>query len=176
MACAGPSRGQQAVSQQLAAYMQAQHGVNRFAGVVLVTRHDSVLLHQAYGLADYEWEVPHTLDSKFTLASITKHVTALAIMQLAERKQLQLTDKLSAFFPDFPNGQAISLHHLLTHTSGLALDFEAQYLDHTNVSRDSALAVIKRLPVQFAPGTQISYSNVGYYLLGQIVEKAGLFW
>jgi CubicO group peptidase (beta-lactamase class C family) len=154
LAIAGPSRGQQPVQQQLAAYMQAHHAVNRFAGVVLVTRHDSVL------------------DSKFALASITKHLTAIAVLQLAERGHLRLTDNLARFFPAFPNGRAITLHHLLTHTAGLAVDFEPLYLDHTNVSRDSALAHIQRLPVRFAPGTQIGYSNVGYYLLGRIVEQA----
>jgi CubicO group peptidase (beta-lactamase class C family) len=152
--------------------MQGQHDVNRFAGVVLITRHDSVLLHQAYGLADYEWAIPNTVDTKFALASITKHFTALAILQLAERNRLQLTDKLSTFFPRFPNGDAITLHALLTHTAGLAQDFEEQYLDHTAIPRDSALAVIHRLPQQFAPSTQVGYSNVGYFLLGQIIEKA----
>jgi CubicO group peptidase (beta-lactamase class C family) len=152
--------------------MQAQHEINHFAGVVLITRHDSVLLQQAYGLADYEWATPNTMDTKFTLASITKHFTALAILQLAERNRLHLTDKLSAFFPHFPNGDAITLHMLLTHTAGLALDFEEQYLDYTNVSRDSVLAVMQRQPPQFAPGTRVGYSNVGYYLLSQIIAKA----
>ena len=121
---AGSGAAQQTVQQRLAAYMQGQHQYNHFAGVVLITRHDSVLLHEAYGLADYEWEVPTSLDTKFALASITKSFTAIAILQLAEQGKLQLTDKLSHFFPRFPNGQAISLHQLLTHTSGLALDFE----------------------------------------------------
>jgi CubicO group peptidase (beta-lactamase class C family) len=161
-----------AVQQKLAAYMQGQHDVNHFAGVVLVTRHDTVLLRQAYGLADQEWAVPNTPDTKFALASVTKQFTALAILQLAERGQLQLTDKLSAFLPGFPNGTAITLHMLLTHTSGLALDFEELYLDRTSVPKDSALAFIRRLPVQFAPGTRIGYSNVGYFLLGQVIEKA----
>jgi CubicO group peptidase (beta-lactamase class C family) len=168
----GFSLAQQTVQQRLTAYMQGQYAINRFAGVVLVTRHDSVLLHQAYGLADYEWAVPATLDTKFALASITKSLTAIAILQLAERGQLQLTDRLGKFFPRFPNGQDITLHQLLTHTSGLALDFESQYLDHTAVSKDSALAFIQRQPQQFAPGTKVGYSNVGYYLLGQIIEKA----
>ncbi|WP_035567437.1 serine hydrolase domain-containing protein [Hymenobacter sp. IS2118] len=163
--------GQPAVAQKLAAYMQAQHAVNHFAGVVLVTRHDSVLLRQAYGRADFEWEVPNTPDTKFALASITKQFTAVAVLQLAERKQLRLSDKLSAFLPGFPNGDAITVHMLLTHTAGLALDFEELYLDRTAVSKDSALTYVQRLPTQFAPGTALVYSNVGYYLLGQIIEK-----
>lgn len=161
-----------AVQQKLAAYMQGQHDVNHFAGVVLVTRHDTVLLRQAYGLADQEWAVPNTLETRFALASVTKQFTALAILQLAERGQLRLTDKLSAFLPGFANGPAITLHMLLTHTSGLALDFEELYLDRTSVTKDSALAFIRCLPVQFAPGARIGYSNVGYFLLGQIIEKA----
>lgn len=172
LALATVARSQPAtVQQKLAAYMQGQHDVNHFAGVVLVTRHDTVLLRQAYGLADREWAVPNTLKTRFALASVTKQFTALAILQLAERGQLRLTDKLSAFLPGFPAGTAITLHMLLTHTSGLALDFEELYLDRTSVTKDSALAFIRRLPVQFAPGTRIGYSNVGYFLLGQIIEK-----
>ena len=162
----------QPVPQRLAAYMQGQLDVNKFAGVVLVTRHDTVLLHQAYGLADSEWAVPNSLDTKFAVASITKQFTAIAILQLVEQGRLQLTDKLDAFVPGFPNGNAISVHHLLTHTAGLALDFEELYLDHTAVSLDSALAFMKRQPVAFAPGTCVEYSNIGYFLLGQIIEKA----
>ena len=166
----GTSRAQP-VQQRLATYMQGQQAVNNFAGVVLVTRHDSVLLRQAYGLADAEWAVPNSLDTRFALASITKQFTAIAILQLAERGQLRLTDKLSAFVPGFPNGNAISVHQLLTHTAGLAVDFEDLYLNHTTVSTDSALAFIKRQPVAFAPGTRVEYSNVGYFLLGRIIEK-----
>ncbi len=171
LASAGTCFGQPAVAQKLAAYMQAQHAVNRFAGVVLITRHDSVLLRQAYGLADYEWAVPNAPDTKFALASISKQFTAVAILQLAERNKLRLSDKLSTFLPGFPNGDAITVHMLLTHTAGLALDFEELYLDRTTVSNDSALAYIRRLPTQFAPGTALAYSNVGYFLLGQIIEK-----
>ncbi|MDQ2772434.1 MAG: beta-lactamase family protein [Bacteroidota bacterium] len=171
MGSAGTCSGQPAVEQKLAAYMRAQHAVNHFAGVVLVTRHDLVLLRQAYGLADYEMEVPNTPDTKFALASITKQFTAVAVLQLAERQQLRLSDKLSTFWPGFPNGDVITVHMLLTHTAGLALDFEELYLAHTAVSRDSALAYIKRLPPQSAPGTALAYSNVGYFLLGQIIEK-----
>ena len=162
----------QPVRQRLAAYVQGQHDVNRFAGVVLVTRHDTVLLHQAYGLADAEWQVPNQLDTRFALASITKQFTAIAILQLAERGQLQLTDKLGQFVPGFPDGARITVHQLLTHTSGLALDFEELYLEHTAVSKDSALAFMRRHPVRFAPGADVAYSNVGYFLLGQIIEKA----
>ncbi|GAA4354971.1 hypothetical protein GCM10023185_17340 [Hymenobacter saemangeumensis] len=157
---------------KLAAYMQGQHDVNNFAGVVLVTRHDTVLLHRAYGLADSEWEVPNTLDSRFALASISKHFTALAILQLVERGQLRLTDKLGTFVPGFPSGEAITIHQLLTHTAGLALDFEEVYLQQMSVPKDSALAYMRRQPLKFAPGTGLSYSNVGYFLLGCIIAKA----
>ena len=169
---ARPGLGQPAVQQRLAAYMQGQHDINRFAGVVLVTRHDTVLLQQAYGLADAEWLTANTLDTKFALASISKHFTAIAVLQLAERGQLRLTDRLGKFLPGFPNGDVITLHQLLTHTAGLALDFEELYLNHTAVPKDSALDFIRRQPVQFAPGARVAYSNVGYFLLGQIIEKA----
>lgn len=166
------AQAQPAVAQKLAAYMASQQRINHFAGVVLITRHDSVLLHQAYGLADAEWNVPNTLDTKFALASITKQFTAVAVLQLAERGRLRLTDALEKFVPGFPNGKAITVHQLLTHTSGLGLDFEELYLGRTDLSKDSVLAYLRRQPVLFAPGAKVAYSNTGYFLLGQIIAKA----
>ena len=152
-------------------YMDAQHNVNKFAGTILVVKNDTVLLKKAYGYADLEWNVKNTVDTKFVLASISKHFTAIAIMQLVERKQLSLNDKLNKFFPDYPQGEKVTVHMLLTHTAGLALDFQELYMDSTIITKDEAIANIKNKPYVFDPGTNCKYSNVGYFLLSQIIEK-----
>ena len=166
--------GQNSTSQKLAAYMEGQKDINNFSGTVLIMRHDSILLQKAYGWADYELEVDNTVNTKFTLASITKHVTAIAIMQLVERGKLSVNDRLNKFIPDFPKGETISIHMLLTHTSGLTLDYEELYLESTSKTKDSALKYIKKLPLQFTPGKKLAYSNVGYFLLSEIVEKVSV--
>ena len=151
--------------------MDKQSEINKFGGTVLVMKNDSVILRKAYGEANMEWEIKNNPDTKFVLASITKYVTALGITQLIERKQLSTDSKLNEFFPEYPKGDKVTVHMLLTHTAGLPLDFDDLYMDATNISRDSALTVIKQKPYLFEPGTNCKYSNIGYFLLSQIIEK-----
>ncbi len=152
-------------------YMDQQVKINRFGGSVLIMKNDSVVLKKAYGHANLEWDVKNTTDTKFVLASITKYFTAIAIMQLIERNKLSPDDKLIKFFPAYPNGDKVTMHMLLTHTSGLPLDFEEMYMNETAVSKDSAIARLQRKPYLFEPGTNCKYSNIGYFLLSQIIEK-----
>ncbi len=161
--------GQKNTSTHLANYMQAQVEVNNFSGTVLVTKNGSVLLKKAYGLADYEWNIKNTVDTKFQLASVTKQFTATAILQLVEKGKLSLNDRLSKFFPDYPKGDSITIHMLLSHSSGLALGFKELAL--STISSDSAYSEIKKIPFEFSPGTNSGYSNIGYYLLAKIIEK-----
>lgn len=161
--------GQKNISNNLAKYMQAQVEVNNFSGTVLITKNGSVLLKKAYGLADYEWNIKNTVDTKFQLASVTKQFTATAILQLVEKGKLSLNDHLSKFFPDYPKADSVTIHMLLSHSSGLALGFKELAL--STISVDSAYSEIKKIPYEFTPGTKSAYSNIGYYLLGKIIEK-----
>lgn len=153
-------------------YMDAQHNVNKFGGTVIVMKNDTVILKKAYGYADLEWNVKNTVDTKFVLASISKYFTSIAVMQLVEKKQLSLNDKLNKFFPDYPQGEKVTIHMLLTHTAGLPLDFEELYMNSTIITKDSAITILKNKPYLFNPGTNVKYSNIGYFLLSQIIEKA----
>lgn len=151
--------------------MDKQVDVNDFSGTVLVMKKDSVLLKKAYGLANREFAVENAVGTKFVLASVTKYFTAIAIMQLVEQGKLSVDDKLSKFYPNYPKADQVSIHMLLTHTAGLPLDFDDLYMNSTVISKDSALQVLMRKPFLFEPGTSCKYSNIGYFLLGQIVEK-----
>lgn len=161
--------GQKNVEANLAKYMQAQVEVNHFSGTVLVTKNGHVLLKKAYGLADYEWNIKNTIDTKFQLASVTKQFTATAILLLVEKGKLCLDDKLSKFLPDYPKADSVAIHMLLSHTSGLAMGFKEIAL--SSMDKDSAYVKIKRIPYEFSPGTKSGYSNIGYYLLAKIIEK-----
>lgn len=161
--------GQKNKSENLAKYMQAQVEVNHFSGVVLVTKNGSVLLKKAYGLANLEWNIKNTTDTKFQLASVTKQFTAAAILQLVGKGKLSLNDKLSNFFPDYPKADSVTIHMLLSHSSGLALGFKELILSTIRV--DSAYSEIKKIPYEFSPGTRSGYSNIGYYLLRRIIEQ-----
>jgi len=162
---------QKVLNSKLEKYMDAQFVINDFSGTVLISKNDSILFKKAYGFADYEWKVKNTIDSKFSLASVSKQFTAVAILQLAENGKLTLDDPLNKYFSDFPNGEKITLKMMLSHNAGLQMDFDELYLTKTDLDKDSVYACITKKPLLFEPGTSTSYSNIGYYLLGRIIEK-----
>ena len=162
---------QKDISTKLEQYMDAQFAINDFSGTVLVSKNDSVLFKKAYGFADYEWKVKNVIDSKFSLASVSKQFTAVAILQLVENKKLSLEDPLSKYFAGFPKGDKITLKMMLTHNSGLNMDFDELYLTKTDLDKDSVYTYLAKKPLLFEPGTGTAYSNIGYYLLARVIEK-----
>jgi uncharacterized protein YbbC (DUF1343 family)/CubicO group peptidase (beta-lactamase class C family) len=140
--------------------------------VVLVLRHDKVVFRKAYGLRSKEpAEVPMTADTVFDLASLTKPIaTATSAMVLLEQGKLRLSDRVAQYLPDFaPNGkEKITIEQLLLHTSGLIADNPLRdYQD----GRDQALQRIDRLAPTAEPGSRFIYSDVGFIVLGRVVER-----
>jgi CubicO group peptidase (beta-lactamase class C family)/pimeloyl-ACP methyl ester carboxylesterase len=155
-------------------YLSAHAKLNRFSGSVLIAQKGEVLLKKSYGMANYEHRVPNTPQTKFRIASLTKQFTAMAILQLQEKGMLNVKDPLSKYIPDYPNGENITIHHLLTHTSGVpnftvATDDKARLYP---IKLEKTIDKVKNLPLNFSPGEKFEYSNAGYYLLGFIIEKA----
>jgi CubicO group peptidase (beta-lactamase class C family) len=141
---------------------------------VLVARDGRVVFQGAYGLADVEKRTPVALETKFRIGSVTKQFTAAAILRLADEGKLAITDSLAKYYPDFPKASAITLRHLLTHTSGLH-----SYTDKpafmAGVSKPitpaELIASFQNDPPDFAPGSNFRYCNSGYFLLGEIAAK-----
>jgi CubicO group peptidase (beta-lactamase class C family) len=156
-------------------YMHAEFNVKEYNGTVLVVQKGKTIYQKAFGLADREWNVSNTMDTKFRIGSITKQFTAACILQLAEKGKLSIDDKLSKYITDYPKGDSVTIHMLLNHTSGIKnyTDLEAFWPKAVlPLSLDSMIALFKNEPYDFSPGTQWNYSNSGYFLLGVIVEKA----
>jgi len=101
------------------AYVEPYVRSNNFSGVVLLAREGKVVLRKGYGMANYELGVPNTPESKFHIASVSKSFTAAALLLLEQQGKLSVNDPLSKFIPDYPNGDRITIHHLLAHTSGI---------------------------------------------------------
>jgi CubicO group peptidase (beta-lactamase class C family) len=141
-----------------------------FAGVVLITAGDEVLLDEGYGLADREAETAWSSRTVSTVGSITKQFTAAAILQLEERGLLSTDDPITRYLKDVPDDKVnITLHHLLTHSSGI-VDIEG-YGDFDPVSREDIVRLTLEAPLAFEPGGGYEYSNAGYSLLGAIIEQ-----
>jgi CubicO group peptidase (beta-lactamase class C family) len=149
-----------------------------FWGAILVARGEVILHAAGYGMADVERDIPNTPEKKFRIASITKQITAAAILQLAERGELTLDDPLSMYLEGFPNGEKILLKYMLNHSSGIPtmintgelLDKISVYKDGKSLQR-AEIEYISTLPLRFEPGTSFLYSNSAYFLLGVVIEK-----
>lgn len=153
---------------------------DEFSGVILVAKDDKTIYARASGMANRACNIPNRIDTRFNIGSIGKMFTAVAIAQLVEQGKLSYTDTLAKVLPDYPNkelAEKVTVHHLLSHTSGI-----------TNPSTDSddkLVATLRQrfrtvkeyLPttptdtLKFEPGAQLEYSNYGYMLLGAIIES-----
>jgi CubicO group peptidase (beta-lactamase class C family) len=148
-------------------------GPDIFSGYVYISRKGTVLLDKGYGKADFEKGTENTKQTKFDIASLTKQITAVAIMQLEEKKLLDVHDKIDKYLPSFPHGGEITIHQLLCHTSGLpehSLDFDIRKFRPSNKSFGIE-GKNENVKLAFTPGTNFQYSNTGYILLGYIIEK-----
>lgn len=156
------------------ALMGAYHGEVPGAAV-LVVRDGLAVVRRVYGLANLEDGLATTPTTNFRLASLTKQFTAAAVLLLAEDGRLKLDDHACKWLPTLPGAAAsISIHHLLTHTSGL-IDYEGVIPETMNVQLRDA-DVLRILAAQdrtyFVPGTGYRYSNSGYALLALIAERS----
>jgi len=139
-----------------------------FRGSVLVSKGGTVLLRKGYGMADREKGVPYDADTVFTVGSITKQFTAAAILKLEMQRKLHVEDAIGKYIPGVPEDKRpITLHQLLTHTSGLDSDFAG---DFDPVSRDEYVKRIFASKLRSKPGGAYFYANSGYSLLGAIIE------
>jgi CubicO group peptidase (beta-lactamase class C family) len=166
----------EALSAELEAYMGQQAANLSFSGAALVARRGHILLQRGYGSADRRRKLPNTERTQFRIASITKQFTAVAILLLHSRGKLDVREHLCDYISDCPAAWAeITLHQLLTHTSGihnLYADPDYTAWQATPAAPAEVMQHYIDLPLDFAPGTSWSYTNSGYDLLGQVIERA----
>ena len=169
----GVSAGE--LSERIHAVMTEFVELDRFSGTVLVARHGDILYARAFGEANKDHHTPNMLETRFNIGSIGKTLTGVAIMQLVERGRIELDAPVASYLDDFPHGDAITIHHLLSHTSGLS-----NYMGHPDYrarmarvrSVDDALPLIYDQELRFdTPGSRFAYSNSGIVLLGAVIEK-----
>jgi D-alanyl-D-alanine carboxypeptidase len=165
--------GDAAVARQADALLTDAARRQMFRGSALIARRGTVILSKGYDWADIASRVPNSAGTRFRIASITKQFTAMAILQLQEQGKLRVHDHVSAYLPNTPAAwHAITLHHLLTHTSGIP--------DYTNLPSYDAASIrtltplqavnlFRDQPLEFAPGTRWKYDNSGYQVLGYLV-------
>jgi CubicO group peptidase (beta-lactamase class C family) len=155
-------------------YLEPYVAGNNFSGTILVAEGDAIYINKGYGMAVQEHAVPNTADTRFQIGSISKTFTAAATLLLAEEGRVGLDDRLSTFIPDFPDGDLITIRHLLSHTSGIPrFVFRSDYrtASRSPMSTRELIDWFRNAPLQNEPGGQYSYSNANYALLAFIVEE-----
>lgn len=149
-------------------YLSAMEALG-FSGAIIVTHGGEVVLREGYGLADRETRRPYTPATVQSHGSITKQMTGAAILLLESRGELSVDDPIDRYFDDLPDDKgAITIHQLLTHSSGLPGGVGP---DEEPIGARVYLDRLRAEPLQFDPGSGYGYSNAGYSLLGMIVER-----
>ena len=142
-------------------------------GVFLIAKKGKPIYEKAFGLANVELSVEMQPNHVFQIGSMTKQFTAIAILILQQDGKLKTTDYISKYIPDYPNGNKITIHHHLTHTSGIK-DFTKtkglSEIAQKEMAPKMMIDFFKNEPVDFQPGEKFEYNNSGYIVLGYIIE------
>ena len=157
-------------------YLEQASAEDTFSGAVLIAKDGKPILKKAYGSANKSSNTANNVDTKFNLGSIDKSFTAVAIAQLVQQGKLSFNDPISKYLPDYPNkavAAKVTIHQLLTHTSGMGMYFNEEFMKR----RASLKTLSDLLPLfvndtlDFEPGEKMQYSNAGYVVLGLVIEK-----
>jgi D-alanyl-D-alanine carboxypeptidase len=174
-ACAFGQTDREKVFEREDAYIASEVASHFFRGSVLVGIDGKIVFEKAYGIGDEEWNAPNTVHAKFRIASLSKQFTAACILLLQERERLNVHDPISRYLTGLPAAwQTISVHQLLTHTSGIpnyTSSSEFGRIKRTGATPQQMIELVADKPLDFAPGTNWSYSNTGYILLGMIIDR-----
>jgi len=168
------SASAQSLQLKLDSLMEYYNNEYGFNGTALIAMKGNTLISKGYGYRDIASKTRNNESSIYRMASITKEFTSEVILQLAMNNKLGLHDKLTQYFPGYPNGDKITIENLLTHTSGIH-DFtgDTTWLLHITepISKDAFISLFKNNPLEFETGSKFEYSNSNYVLLGYIIEK-----
>jgi len=165
----------QTMEEKIDQLMSNQYKADESGATILIAKEGEVIYRKAFGKSNLELNTDMIPENVFEIGSITKQFTAVSILMLLEEGKLSLEDEITKFIPDYPTqGTKITIHHLLTHTSGIksytSIPSLADYA-RDDISVTTLIDAFKNEPMDFKPGEQFLYNNSGYILLGYIVEK-----
>jgi CubicO group peptidase (beta-lactamase class C family) len=164
------------IGKELGAFIDQLAASDSFSGAVLVAKDEKPIFRKAYGTANKDGNVQNQVTTKFNLGSMNKMFTGVAVAQLAEQGKLSFNDTVGKYLPDYPNkavAAKVTIHQLLTHTSGLGDFFNEKFsAEQAGFKRvTDYLPVFANDPLAFEPGQRWQYSNAGYIVLGAIIER-----
>lgn len=158
-------------------YLEEYLAFENFSGSILISRDSNIIVEKSLGMANYEYLIPNTYKTKYRIASLSKAFTAVLILQQVENGKLKLEGKIRDYINYYPSkyGDKITIHQLLTHTSGLIhydgiKDFYSKYGQQYFYPKEY-LKLFWNQPLLFEPGTSHQYSSFGYFILGVILQE-----
>ncbi len=164
------------LANQADSLLNKQVAEQNFSGTLLLAKNGKIIFHKSPGFADLDAKVNLTDKTRFSIGSINKFITAALIMKLEEEGKLSIDATIDTYIQEYkiPNGNKITLKHLLTHSAGLG-DYmgtpEHEKMSGGNSSIDELVAIIAKQPLEFQePGSKNEYSNSGFIVLGKIIE------
>jgi CubicO group peptidase (beta-lactamase class C family) len=166
------------INAQLGGFVKEKTNQDQFSGVVLVANNQVVVMEYASGMANVESQTPNTIDTKFNLGSANKMFTGVAIAQLVEKGLVSFDDPVGKILPDYPNEtvrELVTIHQLLTHTSGMGSFIDIEFREQLLAARSnlktisSVVDLFKDRPLPYKNG-ESHYSSDGYEVLGLIIE------
>lgn len=167
----------QSKKEKLDELMKAYHGFNMFDGSVLVAENGKVIYKDAFGMANREWDIPNTTDTKFMIGSVSKPITSILMLIQVQKGLISLDKTISDYIPEYSkkNGSRITIRQLLGHASGMPnydiiKDFFPR-ISRQNVTREDYMKLYMDSTLVFEPGKSYYYSSWGYFTLGYIMER-----
>ena len=171
----GPAAGQAAggAAGRIGAYLQPIARAGELSGTVLVARGSRVIYEHSFGRQTYPAGPANRPTTAFNVASVTKPLTRIMTLQLADRGRLSPADSLAKWIPEFPAGGRITLAELLAHTSGIPHRVTTVADESRPQTAESMARLAATQPLLFEPGSSTSYSSAGYSVLARVLELAG---
>lgn len=158
--------------EKLDTYLQGLENEDSFSGIVLIARNGETLFSKTIGFADRENRIKINQDTQFELSSTSKLFTGTGVVQLIQQGKIKADDKIGKYLPELKYGDKVTIHHLLTHSSGYADVYNVPGFTNTKIK--SCLDVIPFIQDQqllFNPGDSVYYSESGMFILGALIEK-----
>ncbi len=167
-----PEPAREELARRIDAYTASFDRIGHLSGSLLVARGDEVIYERSFGWANAELRVPNGPDTRFNVASITKPMTSIVMIQLAVAGKLALADPLSKWIPDFPRGSTITIEHLARHRAGIPHRVTERCDEIDPRSAADMVELAARKPLEFEPGEKHSYSSGGFSVLARVLELA----
>ncbi|MBS1717614.1 MAG: beta-lactamase family protein [Armatimonadetes bacterium] len=164
------SSADSSLSARIEAYIKPYVLDRQLSGTILVAKGDRVLFERSYGMANFELGVPNRANTSFNIASITKTITLIPVLQDAATHKLNPRATLKEFIPDFPKGEKITLLDLINHRSGIPHSVTMPADEVVSQNAESMTRLAAKAQLLFEPGTKEEYSSAGFSVLARVLE------